>query len=89
MSTTSSLTYDMFVNEPPRHSGLLPNGEPKDFSPIASTLICGSEDAVLTDPAFTTTSSAMDAVNAPRLVTLATCANNKRLSSQRVANVTP
>jgi len=50
MSTTSSLTYDVFVNEPPRHSGLLPNGEPKDFSPIASTLICGSEDAVLTDP---------------------------------------
>jgi len=54
MSTTASLTYDVFVSEPPRHNGLLPNGEPKDLSPVASTLICGSEDAVLTDPAFTT-----------------------------------
>ncbi len=55
MSTTRRLTYDVFVNDPPPHNnGLLPNGEPKGGSPIASTLICGSEDAVLTDPAFTT-----------------------------------
>ena len=33
---------------------MLPNGEPKLFSPMASTLIYGSEDAVLTDPAMTT-----------------------------------
>src|SRR5262249_61932285 len=36
------------------HNGRLPNGEPKGGSPVASTLICGSETAVLTDPAFTT-----------------------------------
>jgi hypothetical protein len=28
----------------------LPNGEPKRFSPEASTLVYGDEDAVLTDP---------------------------------------
>ncbi len=55
MSTTVTLGYDVFVNDPPPHNnGLLPNGEPKGGSPIASTLIRGSEDAVLTDPAFTT-----------------------------------
>jgi glyoxylase-like metal-dependent hydrolase (beta-lactamase superfamily II) len=32
---------------------VLPNGEPKRFSPQASTLIYGSEDAVLTDPGLT------------------------------------
>ena len=32
---------------------MLPNGEPKLFSPMASTLISGSEDAVLTDPGMT------------------------------------
>jgi len=50
----SNLSYDVFVNGPPPQSGLLPNGEPKRFSPVASTLIYGSETAVLTDPAFTT-----------------------------------
>src|SRR5215510_14238179 len=52
----STLTYDVFVNAPPPHNSnrLLPNGEPKGGSPVASTLIYGSEDAVLTDPAFTT-----------------------------------
>ncbi len=55
MSTRASCTYDVFVNDPPPHdSGFLPNGEPKGGSPVASTLICGSKDAVLTDPAFTT-----------------------------------
>jgi glyoxylase-like metal-dependent hydrolase (beta-lactamase superfamily II) len=50
-----SLTYDVFINDPPRQdNGHLPNGEPKQFSPLASTLICGNEDAVLTDPGFTT-----------------------------------
>jgi len=50
-----SLTYDVFVNDPPpRNDGLLPNGEPKGGSPVASTLIYGTKDAVLTDPAFTT-----------------------------------
>jgi glyoxylase-like metal-dependent hydrolase (beta-lactamase superfamily II) len=48
-----SLTYDVFVNDPPPQDGFLPNGEPKRFSPMASTLICGNQDAVLTDPGMT------------------------------------
>jgi glyoxylase-like metal-dependent hydrolase (beta-lactamase superfamily II) len=49
-----TLAYDVFVNDPPaRNAGLLPNGEPKGGSPVASTLIYGSRDAVLTDPGFT------------------------------------
>ena len=51
---TASLTYDVFVNDPPQQSnGRLPNGEPKLFSPMASTLIYGRRDAVLTDPGMT------------------------------------
>ena len=55
MSATepTTLSYDVFVNDPPPQDGTLPNGEPKRFSPMASTLICGSEDAVLTDPGMT------------------------------------
>jgi glyoxylase-like metal-dependent hydrolase (beta-lactamase superfamily II) len=50
-----NLSYDVFINEPPpQDNGFLPNGEPKAGSPVASTLIYGSEDAVLTDPGFTT-----------------------------------
>ena len=48
-----SLAYDVFVNDPPPQDGFLPNGEPKRFSPTASTLIYGDEDAVLTDPGLT------------------------------------
>src|SRR5262245_54592301 len=45
----------MFINDPPPHSdGLLPNVEPSGGSPVTSTLISGNEDAVLTDPGFTT-----------------------------------
>jgi glyoxylase-like metal-dependent hydrolase (beta-lactamase superfamily II) len=51
--TSTSLSYDVFVNEPPPQDGFLPDGEPKRFSPMASTLIYGSEDAVLTDPGMT------------------------------------
>jgi glyoxylase-like metal-dependent hydrolase (beta-lactamase superfamily II) len=53
MTRAGNLAYDVFVNDPPRQDGLLPNGEPKRFSPQASTLIYGSEDAVLTDPGLT------------------------------------
>jgi glyoxylase-like metal-dependent hydrolase (beta-lactamase superfamily II) len=54
MSATVTFSYDVFVSDPPPHNdGFLPNGEPKGGSPVASTLIYGSEDAVLTDPAFT------------------------------------
>src|SRR3954471_13826540 len=53
--SNENLSYDVFVNDPPpQDNGLLPNGEPKRFSPQASTLIYGSEDAVLTDPGMTT-----------------------------------
>jgi glyoxylase-like metal-dependent hydrolase (beta-lactamase superfamily II) len=56
---SGSLSYEVFVNEPPPHNdanrgGILPNGEPKGGSPVATTLIFGSEDAVLTDPGFRT-----------------------------------
>jgi glyoxylase-like metal-dependent hydrolase (beta-lactamase superfamily II) len=50
---TTTLAYDVFVNDPPPQDGVLPNGEPKRFSPTASTLIYGSRDAVLTDPGLT------------------------------------
>ena len=30
---TNTLTYDVFVNDPPPQDGVLPNGEPKLFSP--------------------------------------------------------
>jgi glyoxylase-like metal-dependent hydrolase (beta-lactamase superfamily II) len=53
MNPAGNLTYDVFVNDPPPQDGFLPNGEPKRFSPMASTLIYGSEDAVLTDPGLT------------------------------------
>ncbi len=49
----NNLTYEVFVNDPPPQDGVLPNGEPKLFSPEASTLIYGSKDAVLTDPGMT------------------------------------
>lgn len=53
-SSTNGLTYDVFVNDPPpQNNGFLPNGDPKRFSPVASTLISGAKDAVLTDPGFT------------------------------------
>jgi glyoxylase-like metal-dependent hydrolase (beta-lactamase superfamily II) len=50
---SETLTYEVFVNDPPPQDGVLPNGEPKLFSPMASTLIYGTEDAVLTDPGMT------------------------------------
>jgi glyoxylase-like metal-dependent hydrolase (beta-lactamase superfamily II) len=51
----TNLAYDVFINEPPpQNNGVLPNGEPKRFTPQASTLIYGREDAVLTDPGMTT-----------------------------------
>ena len=45
-----NLSYDVFVNDPPPQDGFLPNGEPKRSFLMASTLIYGREDAVLTDP---------------------------------------
>jgi len=45
--------YEVFVNDPPPQRGVLPNGEPKRFSPTASTLIYGGKNAVLADPGMT------------------------------------
>jgi glyoxylase-like metal-dependent hydrolase (beta-lactamase superfamily II) len=61
MSTTgaSTIAFDVFVNDPPPPEGSLPNGEPKLFSPMASTLIYGGEDAVLSDPGMTTDQAAV------------------------------
>jgi glyoxylase-like metal-dependent hydrolase (beta-lactamase superfamily II) len=53
-TATGTLTYEVFINEAPPQDGVLPNGEPKRFSPQASTLIYGREDAVLVDPPLTT-----------------------------------
>ena len=53
MNPAGDLIYDVFVNDPPPQDGVLPNGEPKRFSPMASTLLYGREDAVLTDPGLT------------------------------------
>jgi len=34
MQSTEKLTYEVFVNDPPpQNNGVLPNGEPKRFSP--------------------------------------------------------
>jgi hypothetical protein len=40
------LSYDVFINNPPPQNGLLPNGEPKRFSPVANTLMYGSENGL-------------------------------------------
>ena len=53
MTRAGNIAYEVFVNDPPPQDGVLPNGEPKRFSPMASTLIYGSQDAVLTDPGMT------------------------------------
>src|SRR5215469_10976896 len=53
VAMSTNLSYEVFVNDPPPQDGVLPNGEPKRFSPMASTLIYGGEDAVLTDPGMT------------------------------------
>ncbi|MFJ3307403.1 MBL fold metallo-hydrolase [Streptomyces sp. NPDC086549] len=54
------LGYDVFVADPIPLSvpGLLPNGEPRLYQPIAVTLIHGRQDAVLVDPPLTTEQAA-------------------------------
>lgn len=51
---STTLTYDVFINNPPPSNAVLPSGEPRLFPPLASTLIVGAENAVLVDPGFTT-----------------------------------
>jgi len=38
MNPAGNLRYQVFVNDPPPQEGFLPDGEPKRFSPMASTL---------------------------------------------------
>jgi hypothetical protein len=37
-----TLNYEVFLSDPPPQSGVLPNGEPKRFSPVVSTLVYGA-----------------------------------------------
>jgi glyoxylase-like metal-dependent hydrolase (beta-lactamase superfamily II) len=52
---TTALSYRTFVSEPIPVVGVgtVPNGDPRTFSPITSTLIIGAEAAVLVDPPLT------------------------------------
>lgn len=55
MSSDQALGYEVFVSDPIglNVDGPLPNGEPRMFAPLSSTLIFGARDAVLTDPPLT------------------------------------
>lgn len=55
MAPTTQLTYDVFVSGPLPQTGrgTLPNGDPRMWSPLSSTLISGQENAVLVDPPMT------------------------------------
>jgi glyoxylase-like metal-dependent hydrolase (beta-lactamase superfamily II) len=57
MSTTSpaQLSYDVFVSDGPTWAGdeRMPDGTPGVWSPLSSTLISGTQDAILVDPPFT------------------------------------
>jgi len=59
MSTTSPtrLSYDVFVSDGPAMAGdeHLPDGSPVAWSPLSSTLVFGTQDALLVDPPFTLT----------------------------------
>src|SRR3954452_22213766 len=52
MATDGALDYDVFVSDPlPLATGKpLPNGQPRLFSPLSSTLIYGERDVLLADP---------------------------------------
>ncbi|MEV6562109.1 MBL fold metallo-hydrolase [Nocardia sp. NPDC051756] len=53
MSDHQSLSYAVFVSEQVPTGGLLPDGVPRTWSPLSSTLISGDTDALLVDPPFT------------------------------------
>jgi glyoxylase-like metal-dependent hydrolase (beta-lactamase superfamily II) len=58
-TATGTLTHEVFINEPAPQDGVLPDGEPRRFSPQASTLIYGRNDAVLVDPPLTAQQAAL------------------------------
>ncbi|MEV6025268.1 MBL fold metallo-hydrolase [Streptomyces sp. NPDC052036] len=55
MSSDTALGHDVLVLDPVPQSvpGLLPNGEPRVYQPVAVTLVHGRQDAVLVDPPMT------------------------------------
>jgi glyoxylase-like metal-dependent hydrolase (beta-lactamase superfamily II) len=57
MSTTSpaTLSYDVFVSDGPARADdeHIPDAFPRNWSPLSSTLIFGTQDAALVDPPFT------------------------------------
>jgi glyoxylase-like metal-dependent hydrolase (beta-lactamase superfamily II) len=55
-----SLNYEVLISDPvPQNiTALVPNGDRRMFSPITSTLIYGSDDAVLVDPPLTSEQTA-------------------------------
>jgi glyoxylase-like metal-dependent hydrolase (beta-lactamase superfamily II) len=55
MFSNGALSYQVFVADPipVNVDGRLPNGERRMYSPLASTLICGKNDAVLTEAPLT------------------------------------
>lgn len=61
MATGNTFGYSVLVCDPiPLNTGeRLPNGEPRMFSPLSSTLIYGENDAVLADPPLTTGQAAV------------------------------
>lgn len=60
MAPNGTLGYDVFISEPIPLAvdAPLPNGERRMFSPLSTTLIYGSNDAVLVDPPLTTDQAA-------------------------------
>jgi hypothetical protein len=55
MISQSEITYDVFISDPIPQAvaTLLPNGDHQMWSPMSSTLIYGSTEAVLIDPPLT------------------------------------
>ena len=55
MISQSEISYDVFISDPIPQAiaTLLPNGDHQMWSPISSTLIYGSTEAVLVDPPIT------------------------------------
>ena len=51
--SSAALSYEVFVSAQIPTTGTLPTGAPLQWSPLSTTLISGSTDAILVDPPFT------------------------------------
>ena len=60
MAPNGTLGYDVFISEPIPIAvdTPMPNGERRMFSPLSTTLIYGTNDAVVVDPPLTTDQAA-------------------------------